>query len=84
MPPPRTFIITHLATERNPSAMEKTKRKTTTSSAVKMRYNAKTYKHYGIDLRYDEDADIIEAVEQLKSDGMSTKQAIAQLIRKSL
>ena len=49
-----------------------------------MRYNAKTYKHYGIDLRYDTDSDIIEAVEKLKSNGLSTKQAIAQLIRKNL
>lgn len=64
--------------------MEKSKRKTATSSEVKMRYNAKTYKHYGIDLRYDTDSDIIEAVEKLKSNGLSTKQAIAQLIRKNL
>jgi hypothetical protein len=64
--------------------MEKPKRKTTTSSEVKMRYNAKTYKHYGIDLRYDDDADIINAIEALKADGLSTKQAVAQLIRKSL
>jgi hypothetical protein len=64
--------------------MEKSKRKTATSSEVKMRYNSKTYKHYGIDLRYDTDSDIIEAVEKLKSNGLSTKQAIAQLIRKNL
>lgn len=64
--------------------MEKSKRKTTTSSEVKMRYNQKAYEKYTLMFRRDDDADIIAAVDALKSQGMSTKQAIAQLIRKSL
>ena len=41
-------------------------RKTTTSTEVKNRWNAKTYQRYTVNLRKDEDADLIAAVERLK------------------
>lgn len=37
-----------------------------TSSEVKNRWNAKTYKRYQISLRKDEDSDLIEFVESIK------------------
>ena len=42
------------------------RRKTTTSTEVKNRWNAKTYKRYQVSLRKDEDAELIRAVEKLK------------------
>ena len=42
----------------------KSKRKTFTSSAVKKRYNDKTYQKYTISLRKIEDAPIINFIEQ--------------------
>ena len=48
------------------------KRKTVTSSEVKARWNAKTYKAYGIHLRKEEDGDLIEYVEQRKANGDGT------------
>jgi hypothetical protein len=41
-------------------------RKTTTSTEVKNRWNAKTYKRYTVNLRQDEDAELIEYVEANK------------------
>lgn len=41
-------------------------RKTTTSTEIKNRWNAKTYQRYTVNLRKDEDADLIAAVERLK------------------
>jgi len=41
-----------------------TKRKTTTSSAVKRRYNAKTYRVFSASLRLDTDAELIEWIEK--------------------
>lgn len=40
-------------------------RKTTTSTEVKNRWNAKTYKRYQVSLRKDEDSDLIQFVESL-------------------
>ena len=40
--------------------------KTTTSTEVKNRWNAKTYKRYTVNLRKDEDADLIEFIETNK------------------
>ena len=37
-----------------------------TSSEIKNRWNAKTYKRYTVSLRKDEDADLIKFVEQEK------------------
>ena len=37
-----------------------------TSSEIKNRWNAKTYKRYTVNLRKDEDADLIKFVEQEK------------------
>lgn len=42
-------------------------RKTVTSTEVKNRWNAKTYKRYTVNLRKDEDADLIDFVERNKS-----------------
>ena len=41
-------------------------RKTTTSTEVKNRWNAKTYKRYTVNLRKDEDADLIDYIEKHK------------------
>ena len=46
--------------------MRHTARKTTTSSEVKNRWNAKTYKRYTVLLRKDEDADVIDFTEWYK------------------
>lgn len=43
-----------------------TSRKTTTSNEVKQRWKNKTYKAYQVNLRKDEDADLIEFVEELR------------------
>lgn len=42
------------------------KRKTTTSTEVKNNWNAKTYKRFTISLRKDEDAELIDFVEEAK------------------
>ena len=42
------------------------KRKTFTSYEVKRRYEIKTYKQYAIKLRYDDDADLIQYIDQHK------------------
>lgn len=60
---------------------EKTKRKTTTSSAVKNRYNAKAYKRYAVSFKVAEESDIIQLIEEKKSHGLSASEAIKQLIR---
>lgn len=62
---------------------EVTKRRTHTSSEVKTRYNKKTYVQYNIKLRRIEDADIIRLIEQEKSQGLGTSDAIKNLIKKS-
>ena len=41
-------------------------RKTTTSSEVKNRWTAKTYKRYQVSLRKDDDANLIAFVESVK------------------
>lgn len=41
-------------------------RKTTTSNEVKQRWKAKTYKAYQVNLRKDEDADLIAFAESIK------------------
>lgn len=41
-------------------------RKTTTSTEVKNRWNAKTYKRYQVQLRKDDDADLIAWIDQNK------------------
>lgn len=48
--------------------MTTTPRKTTTSSEVKNRWNAKTYKRFQVSLRKDEDAELIKAVERLRDE----------------
>lgn len=40
-------------------------RKTTTSTDVKNRWNAKTYKRYQVSLRKEEDSELIQFVESL-------------------
>ncbi len=58
----------------------KPKRKTHTSSAVKSRWNAKTYQQYGIKLRKVEDAALIAMIEAEKAKGYGTTEAIKNLI----
>lgn len=60
----------------------KPKRKTHTSSEVKARYNAKTYKQYTFSLRKVEDAAMIEKIEAERAKGYSTSEAIKNLINK--
>ena len=43
-------------------------RKTTTSTEVKNRWNAQNYKTYRINLRVDQDRDLIDFVEKYKAD----------------
>ena len=57
-----------------------TKRKTTTSTEVKQRWEAKTYKKYMIRLRQDTDKDIIDYIEQQKQNGVQ----ISELVREGL
>ena len=63
---------------------EKPKRKTHTSSEVKMRYMKKTYAQYAVKLRRDSDQDVIDAIEKLKAEGINTSAAVIQLIRRGL
>lgn len=60
----------------------KPKRKTHTSSEVKVRYNKKTYQQYALKLRKVEDAATIEKIEAEKARGHSTSEAIKNLINK--
>lgn len=58
------------------------KRKTFTSTEVKARYNKKTYKRYSVNLRIEEDADLIELIEKEQSAGASTTEAFRNILRK--
>ena len=62
---------------------QKPKRKTHTSSAVKMRYNAKTYRKFTLTLRVDNpaDADLIAAIDAHLVNGMSQSDAIKSIMR---
>lgn len=64
--------------------MPESKRKTHTSTAVKARYNKKTYKNYNLNFRIDDDSDIIAAIENEKASGASTTEAFRRLLRKVL
>ena len=57
-------------------------RKTRTSSAVKQRYNKKTYRSYNVSLRVVEDAEVITLIESEKAKGFGTTEAIRNLILK--
>ena len=61
----------------------KPKRKTHTSSAVKMRYNAKTYRKFTLTLRMDnpEDAVLIDAIDRHIVNGRSQSEAIKAIMR---
>lgn len=61
---------------------EQKKRKTTTSSEVKARYNKKTYVSYLVNFRKVSDQDIIDMVESEKQAGLSTTDAFRKLLRK--
>ena len=56
------------------------KRKTYTSSAVKKRYNDKTYRSYHLTLRMDSEGELIEKLDALISAGMSQSEAIKTLL----
>lgn len=62
---------------------QKPKRKTRTSSAVKMRYNAKTYRKFTLTLRMDnpEDAVLIDAIDRHIVNGRSQSEAIKAIMR---
>lgn len=62
----------------------KPKRKTHTSTAVKQRYNAKTYERVSVLLRKIDDADVIAAIAARKASGMQTSDAVKSLIREAL
>lgn len=59
-----------------------TKRKTHTSSEVKKRYNDKTYQYYKINLRKDDDAELIQYIEEQKKNGVSPSETFRQLFKK--
>lgn len=58
------------------------KRKTTTSTEVKRRYNEKTYKRYQIYMRIEEDADAIAYIEEEKQRGANTSEIFRAGIEK--
>lgn len=58
------------------------KRKTHTSNEVKLRYKKKVYKNYNVSLRKVEDAEIIKLIEDEKSKGFGTTEAIKNLIKR--
>lgn len=59
------------------------KRKTFTSSAVKARYNAKTYKQYAFSLRLDSDSELIAEIEKAKEQGISPTDFVRNLYLKN-
>ena len=59
--------------------MRHTARKTTTSTEVKQRWIEKTYKRYMVNLRKDEDAELIQFIDQNKD-----KQGTTELFRAGL
>lgn len=80
--PPFLFTVYYKKGEKSITEQEKPKRKTKTSSEVKARWNAKTYKQYSLNLRKIEDAATIEKIEAEKSKGYTTSEAIKRLIDK--
>ena len=63
-----------------PAQPEKAKRKTHTSTAVKNRYNAKTYRQFSFKLRNVEDSELIAEIEALRADGMSDSALIKAIL----
>lgn len=59
------------------------KRKTVTSSAVKARYNAKTYKRYTFSLRVDSDFELISEIEKAIENGSSPTEFVRSLYQKA-
>lgn len=57
------------------------KRKTTTSSEVKERYNAKTYQRYTVRLRKEDDAELVRYIES-KKDIISTSELFKEGIER--
>ncbi len=55
-------------------------RKTHTSTAVKARWNKKTYANYTICLRYDRQAELIEFVTQKQLDGKRTSEIFSEAL----
>lgn len=66
------------------TAPEKPKRKTHTSTAVKARYDKKTYKRYLCNLRLSDDAELIKAVEALRDPEESDSALIKKILYKLL
>lgn len=61
------------------------KKKPRTSSAVKRRYNDKTYKRVTLFLRKVEDEDVINYLKTIKDrDGISPSQFMKDLVRKEM
>lgn len=56
------------------------KRKTHTSTAVKARYNAKTYRQFSFTLRNIEDAALIADIEAFRAEGMSDSALIKAIL----
>lgn len=63
---------------------EKAKRKTYTSSAVKKKYNDKTYQRYSINLRKLEDEDCINYLLEEQKKGYSVVETFKRLIRQEI
>ena len=58
------------------------RKKTTTSSEVKNNWKKRNYKTYQLNLRLDEDADLIALIETKKqTDGTETSETIKNLLR---
>ena len=59
-------------------------RKTTTSTEVKARYNSKTYRRITVNLRVNEDREILQMIDALTDSGVSPSDAVKQLIYNSV
>ena len=64
-------------------AQRRAQRKTHTSSAVKMRYNATTYRKFTLTLRMDNPADavLLDAIDRHIVNGRSQSEAIKAIMR---
>lgn len=55
-------------------------RKTTTSTEVKTRWKQKAYQQYNVNLRKDDDKELIEYVERKKAEGYNTTEVFREAL----
>lgn len=64
----------------SPAPAQKPKRKTVTSSAVKKRYNDKTYKNFSFVLRLVDDSELLNFIESKRLPGESDSALIKSIL----